>query len=249
MDIVELLKQVGLTQYEAEAYYTLLREGPLTGYELGKRSKVPLPRSYDVLERLHGRGLVLVQPGDPPRYLAEDPARFLRHLRTAMTQQLDEIAERLLTVSAADEGEGFWVIRGRDRIRARAADMIGGAEHSIAVRLPPAMVRELSASLNAAAERGCDVSSVDVGLAPASEGVVVLVDGRQVLVGTVTDSGQAVVTGNSALVALAETRLTPSRPREAGRSNEAMAAPTDWLAWEDDKHRRLQLLIGGSDVA
>ena len=35
---VELLQRVGLSKYEAEAYYVLLLQGPLTGYELGKRS-------------------------------------------------------------------------------------------------------------------------------------------------------------------------------------------------------------------
>ena len=65
---VELLQRVGLNKYEAEAYFALLADGPLTGYELGKRSSVPLSKSYETLERLTRRGLALVQPGDPPRY-------------------------------------------------------------------------------------------------------------------------------------------------------------------------------------
>ena len=83
MTAVEQLQQVGLNKYEAEAYYTLLAEGPLTGYELGKRSQVPLSRSYEILERLTQKGLALVQPGDPPRYSAEDPGRFLEPVRAA----------------------------------------------------------------------------------------------------------------------------------------------------------------------
>jgi hypothetical protein len=42
MTAIELLQQIGLNKYEAEAYYTLLSEGPLTGYELGKRSLSPV---------------------------------------------------------------------------------------------------------------------------------------------------------------------------------------------------------------
>ena len=34
----DLLQRIGLNKYEAEAYLALLAEGPLTGYELGKRS-------------------------------------------------------------------------------------------------------------------------------------------------------------------------------------------------------------------
>ncbi|HEX4716550.1 MAG TPA: helix-turn-helix domain-containing protein, partial [Ktedonobacteraceae bacterium] len=74
---IDLLQEIGLNKYEAEAYYTLLTQGPLTGYELGKRSQVPLSRSYDVLERLSQKGLALAQPGDPARYMALDPRLFL----------------------------------------------------------------------------------------------------------------------------------------------------------------------------
>ena len=74
---LDLLQQLGLTKYEAEAYHALLIAGPLTGYELGKHSGVPQSRCYDTLERLLARGLATVQPTTPPRYAAEDPARVL----------------------------------------------------------------------------------------------------------------------------------------------------------------------------
>jgi len=35
MTTVDLLQQIGLNKYEAEAYYALLTHGPLTGYEVG----------------------------------------------------------------------------------------------------------------------------------------------------------------------------------------------------------------------
>ena len=54
--MIDLLQRVGLNKYEAEAYAALLRYGPLTGYELGKRSEVPLSRSYEILERLVAKG-------------------------------------------------------------------------------------------------------------------------------------------------------------------------------------------------
>ena len=92
MSVVELLQQIGLNKYEAEAYYTLLAQGPLTGYELGKRSQVPLSRSYEILERLAQKGLVLVQPGDPPYYAAEEAERLLGQVRSTMTATLDTLA-------------------------------------------------------------------------------------------------------------------------------------------------------------
>ena len=106
--MIDLLQQVGLNKYEAEAYAALLRHGPLTGYELGKRSEVPLSRSYEILERLATKGLALVQPGDPPRYTAEPPEQFIDRTRAATTTTLDALArlgQRLSQLRA---------LRGRD---------------------------------------------------------------------------------------------------------------------------------------
>src|SRR2546421_1442336 len=113
MTPIELLQQIGLNKYEAEAYYTLLAEGPLTGYELGKRSAVPLSRSYEVLERLSQKGLVLVQPGDPPRFRAEEPDRLLEQIRTTVGGTLDALARELRALPLADSGDEFWVLRNR----------------------------------------------------------------------------------------------------------------------------------------
>ena len=82
-----------MNKYEAEAYAALLRHGQLTGYELGKRSEVPLSRSYEVLERLVGKGLALVQPGDPPRYAAEAPDEFFAVASNTMRRVLVDIAQ------------------------------------------------------------------------------------------------------------------------------------------------------------
>src|SRR5213082_711391 len=116
MTEIELLQQIGLNKYEAEAYYTLLAEGPLTGYELGKRSQVPLSRSYEILERLSQKGLVLVQPGDPPRYAAQEARLFLGALRATQSATLDALAEALAGLPRSRSGDEFWVLRGRRAI-------------------------------------------------------------------------------------------------------------------------------------
>src|SRR5437588_3271922 len=131
MSTIELLQQIGLNKYEAEAYYTLLAEGPLTGYELGKRSTVPLSRSYEILERLTQKGLTLVQPGDPPRYAAANPGQFLGQVRTTVTTTLDALTDILASLPRSDTAGEFWVLRGRPAILGRAAAMIDAARYTV----------------------------------------------------------------------------------------------------------------------
>src|SRR5215472_675417 len=166
MTTVELLQQVGLNKYEAEAYYTLLAEGPLTGYELGKRSQVPLSRSYEILERLVKRGLALMQPGDPPHYVAEEARRFLERFQENMSETLDALGGALTGLPRQDVAGEFWVLRSRQPILDRARALIESAQQEIAVRLPPEFASDLADALARAGARGCQVYQPQAARAP-----------------------------------------------------------------------------------
>src|SRR6266511_4262645 len=135
--VVDLLQRVGLNKYEAEAYAALLEYGPLTGYEHGKRSGVPLSRSYEILERLAAKGLALVQPGDPPRYAAEAPEQFVDRTRTAAVAALDTLARALAELRQPAPAAGFWVIRGQDHILTHARTFIAQAKRTLTVHVAP----------------------------------------------------------------------------------------------------------------
>jgi hypothetical protein len=241
--VSELLQAVGLNKYEAEAYAALLRHGPLTGYELGKRSEVPLSRSYEVLERLAGKGLALVQPGDPPRYAAEAPAQLLARLRSESSARLDALAEALAELSQPRRREGFWVARGRGPIIAQARTLIEGAARSIAISADLARAPELDGPLAQARAAG---RRVERGAPAAGEMIVLLVDEREALVGTLApaDGCQAVQSANPALVAAIARSFAPI-PRVMpilggqGVAQAGEARPLGWLDWEDHKQRRL----------
>ena len=113
MATVDLLQHIGLNKYEAEAYYALLTHGPLTGYEVGKFSQVPGSRSYEILERLLEKGLALVQPGDPPRYSAQDPHAVFERFRATMETTLNALATSLASLAPGDRMSEFWVVRGQ----------------------------------------------------------------------------------------------------------------------------------------
>ena len=258
MTTIELLQQVGLNKYEAEAYSTLLSEGSLTGYELGKRSQVPLSRSYEILERLVQKGLALVQPGDPPRYAAQEPEQFLGQARSSMTATLDALAAALAALPHTDVGDEFWVLRGRQHILARARTLIEDAQQSIYLSLPPGSNVEVDHSLALARAHGCSVFR-STPAAPGnaeSELILLLVDGRRALAGMLASAErcQAVVSANSALV----TALSGYFARQAAAESPVLVTSTeverqgntrDWVAWEESKQQRLWSLSADKRIA
>jgi sugar-specific transcriptional regulator TrmB len=261
MTAIEQLQQIGLNKYEAEAYYTLLAEGPLTGYELGKRSQVPLSKSYEVLERLTQKGLALVQPGDPPRYIAEDYKRFLGQVRQNMTNTLDTLASSLALAVRSHTGDEFWVLRGQQHILARVRAMLMEAQQTIHLYLPPAYAAELADVLALARAKSCQIvqaSATDQKQNDADV-IMLLVDDREALAGTLTPVGhcQAVVSSNQAIVTALGMCFAQQSPVEILRPVSS-AEPVqqgnqsnqlEWIAWEERKQRRLWRLSSDNRVA
>ena len=255
MNEIELLQQIGLNKYEAEAYYTLVAEGALTGYELGKRSQVPLSRSYEILERLTQKGLALLQPGEPPRYRAEQPERFLKQVRSTMTTTLDTL-ESSLTALAHQEASGeFWVIRGRQPILTRVRTMLAEVRTTIGLSTSTDVIAALADPLAATRARGCTVHVVENNeKTDEQELLLLIVDMREALAGTLAagERGQAVISTNPALVTMLNSYFAHQPFVELPSPAVTASTPPnqlDWLAWEDRKLRELRNLTTNNRVA
>ncbi len=241
MTSIDLLQEIGLNKYEAEAYYTLLTEGPLTGYELGKRSQVPLSRSYDVLERLSQKGLALAQPGEPARYLALEPALFLGQVRSTMENTLNTLAGTLTAAQQSTASSEFWVVRGYRHILARAQTLCTTAMQTIYLALPEKPLAEISASLTEARQRGV---TLNITRGTDTTPLWLLIDGREALLGTLVpeENCQAIFSSNPALIAALTASFAPTQaapiehPAEQQSTN---STQPDWLEWENRKQQRL----------
>ena len=254
--VVDLLQRIWLNKYEAEAYAALLQHGPLTGYELGKRSAVPLSRSYEILERLTSRGLALLQPGDPPRYAAEAPEQFLGRTRTATAATLDALEQALAELQPPPLPEGFWVVRGQEHILAQANTYIAKAQRTLALNAALARNAALEQALAQARERGCRITQ------PALDGelddaaiVLLVADDREAMVGTLAppERAQAVASANPGFVRVLVRCCAPPVVFNALRTSEAgvAARPSqslDWLDWEERKQRRLLDVLPGNRI-
>jgi HTH-type transcriptional regulator, sugar sensing transcriptional regulator len=253
--VIDLLQRVGLNKYEAEAYAALLQHGPLTGYELGKRSAVPLSRSYEILERLTARGLALVQPGDPPRYAAEAPEQFLGRTRTATAATLDALERALAELEPPALPEGFWVVRGQEPILAQANTYIGQARRTLALSGTLAHSAALEQALAHARERGCRITQPLDEQAGDAATVLLVADEREAMVGSLApaERAQAVASANPGFIAVLMRCCASSLVFNTLRTSEVgmavkPAQSLDWLDWEERKQRRLLDVLPGNLV-
>jgi len=170
------LRDLGLSEYEARSYRSLLQTGPTTAKELSRTSEVPMGRIYDVLNGLEQHSLVRSQSaGRPKKYVAVEPEVALDRLLEAKKRGLDEQAKQYeevvdTLVDDIDTGEPvddqFWTAAiGPDETLELQLERISAAETElIYVAGSPASEIDLQSvsdrvteTLEAALKRGVDI--------------------------------------------------------------------------------------------
>jgi len=89
------LTEMGLSEYRADVYLSLLQEGTSTANEVASAADIPQSRVYDVLDALETRGFVKSQPGRPKKFGPVPPEtavdQYCTYKRRKQTSEREEI--------------------------------------------------------------------------------------------------------------------------------------------------------------
>jgi len=207
-DAAEVLRRLGLTDYEARAYVSLLSLGRASASEICRASGIPYSRIYGVLSGLRERGWVEVQGGRPARYAARPPAEALKILLAEEEKRLrkmaDEAVRRLEQIGGRMDVRrpDVWIIRDPAGVLRRAVEMAGRAESEVLVSIPRVplgggelirLLRSLAArvSVKVLTTKRMRIPGVEVRRRENLFGGGVIVDGREVLL--ILGSGREIV--------------------------------------------------------
>lgn len=163
-NILEVLKNLNFTEYEAKAYLTLLEESPLTGYAVAKNSGVPRSKIYEVLDSLAMRGDILISHGNTQQYVPI-PAKELIKNRRVKAEENFKLAEKSLEQynQSSKNRENIWNITGHDEILDKVKECILSAKHRILIELWKEEFKELETELKKAADKGVVVTIIAYG--------------------------------------------------------------------------------------
>lgn len=153
--IVERLRQVGFSLYEARLYATLLRHGSQNGNELSRNSGVPSSKVYAIVEKLVTEGSVqrIARPGGT-RFVALPPDELVDRLRRRFNDPLDYLAEKLPPLAEQVKDEVFLSLSGESTILESARRLVSAARAELNVSLWEPELEGLRSNIAAAAERG-----------------------------------------------------------------------------------------------
>ncbi|MBI5586977.1 MAG: TrmB family transcriptional regulator [Deltaproteobacteria bacterium] len=214
--------KLGLSEYEARAYVSLLAKNPATAYEIGKHSGVPTSKVYEVLKKLHDKGSVLVlDEGKTRRYVPVEPEELLDRHKDLVESLRDDLSD----IRGRKELSYIWNITDYDYLIDRLRRMIDGASRELLVSIWEDEMALIAGYLKASLERRVKAAVVHFGL-PAvrlgqvfthpiedtiyhekgGRGVALVADSREVLIGTIFPDGsvEGAWSANKGFVTLAE---------------------------------------------
>ncbi|MBO8181286.1 MAG: TrmB family transcriptional regulator [Archaeoglobus sp.] len=133
--VVENLKLLGMSEYEARVYISLVRLGKATAREVHDDSGVPRARVYDVLDKLAKKGFADVEEAEPKRYKAVEPEKIVEKLRRRYIAAAEESLIELekLKFSKREEFSPALVMRGEWNIRERIRELVNQSEKEILI--------------------------------------------------------------------------------------------------------------------
>jgi len=148
--IVEGLRKLGLTEYEAKTYAALVGMGEASAREIHEICGVPRTRIYDILRDLAGKGYVEYVQGSPSYYRAVEPDRVIEKLRNELVASIDQSTSELLSLNLEAHGSSpVWCVRSEWGIKNRIRDFLDKVELELIVFCRnPALLSEHRAELS-----------------------------------------------------------------------------------------------------
>jgi len=112
-EIVPGLRTLGMNEYEASVYSTLVGLQKATARDIHEMSGVPRGRIYDILNDLARRGFIAVEEGSPTSYYILDIDMVFDRLKEDYICTLDETREVLksLSVKPHISPDSFFILR------------------------------------------------------------------------------------------------------------------------------------------
>lgn len=163
---LELLKDAGLSGYEAKAYLALLAAGePMNGYEVAKASGVPRSTVYETLGKLVARGAAfeVSRETDGVAYVPLPSDALIGRLRRQTNETIVGLESVLPHIGKALDARVVQHLTGRSEVVSRAIDVIESADRTLWLSIWPQEAPALAPAIEAAVARGVDAFTIAYG--------------------------------------------------------------------------------------
>jgi sugar-specific transcriptional regulator TrmB len=169
-EAVRLLGKLGLSEYAASVYATLLRLGSATAREISEASEVPRTRVYGAVDALEEEGLVDVRYASPKVFSPASRETTTRRFQLDYEETVERLSTVLADIEPAQrrrEQTGVWTVSGHEAVTERVLEFLGEADTEVVyMSVEELLTGEIVEALAAIERRGVDIQLA--GISPAT---------------------------------------------------------------------------------
>ncbi len=170
---ISQLTKLGLSEYEAKAYTALLKENPLTAYEIAKNSSIPTSKVYEVIRKLENRQMMQAIHTKGSKLFIPIPLdEFIENYKNSVDNRLDTVRDELKNIKVGMDTSYTWHIRDYDDLILKTERMLKTAKSTILLSIWPPEMRAISKALGNAEERGIKIAVLHYGAATEKIGKI-----------------------------------------------------------------------------
>ena len=130
-NLVQDLRNFGLSEYEAKAFLALSIHGPLSASSLSEKSKIPQSKVYNVMKNLMAKALAEGQNSKPQRFRVIKTEHAFKKIIQKKKAEIDKLNEKtnqivnqLKPFQKKETEMGLWSGSGRKSFLEKAAEMV-----------------------------------------------------------------------------------------------------------------------------
>ncbi len=126
--LLSVLRDLGLTNYEARALYAVLRLREATAKEISEYADIPRTKTYEILEKFVKKGIVTEIDARPRRFAIEYPKNVLQMLISEEKSRLKRIEAKINAI-----GEILPAMAENNKIRGNYILRFKSPEHLLSI--------------------------------------------------------------------------------------------------------------------
>lgn len=223
-DAIAALKELDLSELEAQCYVHLLANSPATAYRIARDLGKTAPIIYKTFDMLEQQGLVLVDDGAKRLYRAVPATEVLARLERRFKKRQAQALSSLTQITPAAGDNRIYSLKTYEQVQNRIQAMLARAEQQVVIDGSQQMLNDLVLDLTAALARKVNVVIKSDGPLEI-KGAEVIVDSRSMATATNRDR-------HWCNLVVDETEHLLSRFDGSGREvRQAVWSDSDYLAW------------------
>lgn len=151
-----MLKELGLSELEANIYHWLLENQRSTGYKIAGQIAKPVANTYKALKSLQNKGAVISDGSTGTTYFETIPIEeFLNKIESEFNRKKEKIIKEVEKLETRQDNTGIYEIKSIELVFEKAASMIKSAQNTLLIDGFPAPMKKIKQYLTE--ERASDV--------------------------------------------------------------------------------------------